>query len=151
VIAFDIEKLEKVRNDIDPLLQLHWEEIAMDRDKIPLDPDWEAYEALERAGGLVILTVRVNEELIGYAFWYVRKHLHYKQTKWAYNDVIFLKKEHRKQGLGGHLIRVCEEVLKEMGVDKIQWHVKATNDWTKVLEKMGYQMEDYVVGKYVGE
>ena len=151
MISYDIEKLASIRKDIEPLLLLHWEEIALDKDKIHLDVDWDSYQRLEDNGNLIIITVRINSELIGYALWFVREHLHYKNTKWAYNDVIFLKKEHRSHGLGGHLIRVCEDLLKEMKVDKIQWHLKVTNNWTPVLEKMGYKLEEYVVGKFVGE
>ena len=151
MISFDIERLEILREELEPLLKIHWEEIALNKDKIPLDVDWESYLSLEKTGSLLTITARQNQELIGYAIWFIRKHLHYKQTSWAYNDVIYLKKEHRLIGTGGQLVRICEQVLTEMGVEKIQWHVKSTMNWTKLLENMGYQTEEYVCGKYVGE
>lgn len=37
---FALESLSKVRREIEPLLEEHWKEIALNKDKIKLNPDW---------------------------------------------------------------------------------------------------------------
>ncbi len=51
-MKYQQEFLATVENDIRPLIQRHWEDIALNKDKIKLNPDWEAYQKLEQAGML---------------------------------------------------------------------------------------------------
>ena len=44
----------------------HWEEVANNKDTIPLDIDWERYRALDDDGSLHVLTARDDGELVGY-------------------------------------------------------------------------------------
>jgi len=44
---FALENLAKVRREIEPLLQEHWEEIALNKDTIKLNPDWREYARLD--------------------------------------------------------------------------------------------------------
>jgi hypothetical protein len=67
------------------------------------------------------------------------------------NDVLFLKKSHRKGSAGVKLIRAAEKVLRDKGVGKIHWHVKVHHDFGLLLERLGYCREEVVWGKYVGE
>ena len=52
------EFLDQVENDILVLIDLHYEEIALNQDKIKLNPDWEVYRALEDQGKLKVFTAR---------------------------------------------------------------------------------------------
>src|SRR5690606_7766508 len=60
-----------------PMLQAHWEEIALNKALMVLKPDIEAYRALEAAGQLVSLGAFLGEEPIGYSINVLRRHLHY--------------------------------------------------------------------------
>jgi hypothetical protein len=42
-----------------------------------------------------------------------------------------------------------EIFMRQLGCKKIQWHVKVTNNWTHILERLGYAKEDIVMGKVV--
>jgi hypothetical protein len=42
-MEFAIENLAKVRREIEPLLEQHWQEIALNKDIIKMNPDWEGY------------------------------------------------------------------------------------------------------------
>lgn len=149
MITYDFEGWDSCKDEVRQLCVAHWEEIALNKDVIPLDPDWERYAAADKAGSMVFVTCRDNGRLIGYSIWFITKHLHYKQTTWAYNDVIFLLKPYRKGRIGLKLINFSEYYMKVLGADKIAWHVKVTNDWTPILRRMGYVMEDIVMGKVV--
>jgi len=47
VIKYQQESLSTCKSDAIPLLEKHWEEIALNKDKIKLNPDWDAYANLE--------------------------------------------------------------------------------------------------------
>lgn len=106
------------------LLALHWEEVALNKDAVPLAVDWTQYRALERAGVLKILAMRQGGELVGYDIFFVQPTLHYATSTWALNDILYLAPEHRKGLAGARLIREAEQRLRELGVQKVLYHSK---------------------------
>ena len=54
-MKYQQEFLATVKDDIRPLIQKHWEDIALNKDKIKLNPDWDAYHDLEQKGMLIDL------------------------------------------------------------------------------------------------
>jgi hypothetical protein len=149
MIEFGAERLSEIREELKELIGLHWEEIAVHKDKIPLDPDWEKYAAYDKQGNIVFITCRDGGKLIGYSVWFINHHMHYKRTLFALNDIVFIKKEYRKGRNGINLIKFSEYMMKALGADKILWHVKVSNDWTNILRRLGYDNEDIVMGKVV--
>jgi hypothetical protein len=148
MITYQVEKIKQIKDELHSLLRLHYEEIALDRDHIPLDPDWERYEALCDRGNLFVATARNEEQqLIGYSIFFVLNHLHYKSTLVASNDVLYLHPDYRKGTTGIKLIKISESELKRMGVTKICWHIKFHKDFRNILYRMGYKDEDAIVGK----
>ena len=87
---FQQEFLTSVVEDAKELLERHWEEIAVNKDKIKLNPHWEAYVDLEDSGQLRIFTARENGKLIGYFVVIVGVNLHYKDHVFAVNDILYL-------------------------------------------------------------
>jgi GNAT superfamily N-acetyltransferase len=152
-------KLVEVRGIIEPLLKLHWSEVANYKDTIPLEPDWECYEALEKkdafwacvveeihtdvlAGHPVTITT-----IIGYSAFFISVHPHYKSLCVAENDVLYLHPEYRKAGIGLKLITESERMLKDLGVQKIQWHTTFKRDFTPLLIRKGYIEEDKILSR----
>jgi GNAT superfamily N-acetyltransferase len=149
MIKFGVEGFDQARLEIEDLLKLHYEEIALNKEHIPLDPDWDRYRNLIETKQAYLLTVRDDDKLIGYSIFFVTKHLHYKSSIFASNDLIFLHPNYRKGMVGVRLIQFCEQYLKEIGVAKILWHVKFNKDFTRILHHMGYVDEDMIVGKII--
>lgn len=147
MISYQIETFDQVKDDIKDLLRLHYNEVALDREYIPLDPDWDKYEAIYHRGGLFIATARDDNKLIGYSVFFVVNHLHYSSTLVASNDVLYLRPEYRQGTAGIKLIKFSESELKKAGVDKAVWHIKYHKDFRKILYRMGYKDEDAIVGK----
>jgi hypothetical protein len=85
--------------------------------------------------------------LIGYSAFFLKPHIHYKDILVASNDVLFLKKEHRVGRFGLKLIKYSEQKMKELGANKITWHIKSSNDFSPILHRMGYIDEDIIVGR----
>jgi len=143
------ETIDQVRGEILPLLDKHWEEIALNKDSIKLNPDWEAYYAIERVGNLGIYTCRKEDtnELVGYFVVIAHQHLHYKDHVFAENDIIYLHPELRNAGVGFKLIEFAENDLKELGVSALHINTKVHQPFDKLLEQMGYNNIERVYGK----
>lgn len=145
-IGYFIESIEDVLDEIKPLLHAHWEEIARYPD-IPLEPDWEQYKKAEAAQQLRIFTVRVTGRLVGYGVYFVTPGLHYKSSRQATQDILFLAKDYRRGGVGRDLIRFADSILAAQGVEVVYHHVKARHNFGPLLEREGYELVDLIFGK----
>lgn len=149
MIKFGVERYHQVSEDIKELIKLHYEEIAVNKDVIPLDPDWDKYKSLCDNGLLMIITARDEGKLIGYSIFFITNHLHYKSTVYANNDLLYLHPDYRRGSLGIKFIKTSEIYLKQKGVAKIMWHIKFNKDFRVLLHRMGYIDEDIIVGKII--
>ena len=138
-MKFALENLAKVRREIEPLLEEHWKEIALNKDKIALNPDWRAYADLDSINALRIYTVRKDEKLMGYFVVIVSRSLHYRDHLFANNDVIFLTKGARKGLTGVKLIKFAIESLSEEGITKLHINTKAHQPFDAILERLGFE------------
>lgn len=148
-ISYQQEFLVSCRQEAQELIQEHWEEIARNKEKIKLDPNWEAYEVLEEAGVFRIFTARADGKLVGYFAVLVMKHLHYKGDTFADNDVLFLKKEYRKGLTGVKLIKFAEACLRNDGVAVLNINTKAHKPFDLILSRLGYEQADRIYSKYL--
>jgi hypothetical protein len=148
-ITYQQEFLNTVEKDIKPLLQDHWEEIALNKSAIKLNPDWEAYHNLEDSGILKTFTARFDGELIGYFVVLIRNHIHYKDHVFAANDVLFLKQEYRKGLTGAKLMKFAEKCLKDDGVSVLVVNTKRHKPFDGLLEWLGYSHVENVYSKYL--
>ena len=146
---FAVETYAQVVDDIRPLLQEHWRELATYHD-IPLDPDFEAYRAMEKAGRLRIYTVRVegNSRLVAYAIYFVSPHHHYQTTKWAVSDIILVVTEHRGLKLGHGLFDFLEDALRAEGVEVMYTMAKLKHpELSMLLEMRGHERNEVIHAK----
>jgi len=138
-MKFALENLAKVRREIEPLLEEHWKEIALNKDKIALNPDWRAYADLDSINALRIYTARKDEKLMGYFVVIVSRSLHYRDHLFANNDVIFLTKGARKGLTGVKLIKFAIESLAKEGITKLHVNTKAHQPFDAILERLGFE------------
>lgn len=142
------EMLFEVASEVQDLLEMHYEELTLNKDKVRLKPMWERYAALERAGAFVIYTARKNGVLVGYSAFFINQHLHYADLTVAANDVLFLHPRHRTGRNGIRLIQFCENELKQKLVSfKMTWHAKMNTDLSSMLNRMGYSTEESMLAK----
>lgn len=146
-MIYSEEKSDTILNRKD-FLEIHYDELALHKDTIPLDPDYERYLLLESKNQLKVYTLRTDDHiLIGYAVFFVSPMIHYKSTLCASNDLLYISKEYRQGMTGVKFIKYCESKLREHGVHKITWHIKESNNFVPILKRMGYITEDIIVGK----
>jgi hypothetical protein len=149
-MQFAIEKYSAAIHEAEALIRRHYEEIAWKRDKIPLDVNHAQYLMVESKGGLRIHTARVDGELVGYAAWFIVNHMHYKTTKIANNDVLYIAPEHRG-GIGGPFISFCEGDLRAQGAQVSTLHIKTVLNWGRLAENLGYEHTDSTWCKWLGD
>ena len=135
-----------------PLLWDHFSEIATYRD-IPLAPDFATYAASVEAGIIRVYTAREQSSsyygqcpLVGYALWFVRPSPHYRGSVQAVSDVVFLDKDCR--GFTGiKFLKYMDTMLAAEGVQVAYHHLKAAHDWSAILKRMGYSVQDLILAK----
>lgn len=143
------EFYDDVAEDMKSLIEAHWDEIALNKDKIKLNPDWDKYKQLEGLGNLKIFTVRNDSDLVGYFICTVGSNLHYKDHTFAVNDVLFLHKDYRKGLTGAKLIKFAEKCLREDGVSVLVINTKVHQPFDKLMEFLGFNLTERVYSKYI--
>ena len=146
-VTFQVEPWPAIAEEIKPLLVKHWEEIALDREAIPLDPDFDLYQMLHEKGILVACTARADGKLVGYYANLVKDHPHYKSTLFAFLDVYFLCKEYRNAQNGLRLFRFMEQEMRARGVRKICSMTKLDHDNSRLFVRLGWRPVETVFTK----
>jgi GNAT superfamily N-acetyltransferase len=132
---------------LNPLLALHREELATNKDIMVLKPDWDKYKAMESLGILFALGLYDSSKLVGYSALVVTNNLHYSDLVQAWGDVIYIRPDYRKGRWGLRLIRKTEELAKEKGAHIIFMHGKPNTVFSQLMPKLGYQVQDVIFGK----
>jgi ribosomal protein S18 acetylase RimI-like enzyme len=135
------------------ILYRHWEELALNKDKIQLSPDKEKSCKLQDIGVLKnIVIYNENEEIVGYSVLLIQPALHYSCDTFAHVDIIYVDKQYRSSSLGARLLLATENIAKENGASVILHHAKPNVPMIiKPLEKLDYKLYEFIYGKYLGE
>lgn len=146
-----ILSVDFLKNSMWPLLERHYKEISAFQD-IPLEPDFEKYVAMERAGTLRCFVARgFNEQnelcLLGYSVYFVNINIHYSSSKQAVQDVLYMEQSKRGLGAGKGLIAYCDEELRKEGVQVVYHHVKTKFNFGPLLESLGYKHIENIYGR----
>tara|TARA_R100000951_G_scaffold27669_1_gene23785 strand:- start:1012 stop:1464 length:453 start_codon:yes stop_codon:yes gene_type:complete len=139
------ESYTNIKDEIKPLLEQHYEEIALDQDVIKLNPDWDAYAKYDSIHALRCYTARNDDgDLIGYFVLMVSTSLHYKDHLFANNDVIFLRKDARKGMTGVKLIKYAVKCLQREGITRININTKTHQPFDVIVERLGFELIERV-------
>lgn len=146
MIEYTVADLATFIEEMKALLPVHYDELCVTKD-FPLMPDYAAYGRLDVAGMLKCIVARVDGELVGYALFIVQPHLHYMTCKTAFEDLYFLRKDHRLGRTGIRLFQFAEAALRADGVNRIIMHTKIHLDNSKLFEYLGYRHTDKLYTK----
>ena len=81
---------------VQALFEQHYEEVALHKEVMQLDPGWNNYYALEKQGVLLVLGAFVDQALVGYSVSFFTEHLHHQQLLVCHNDLLFVEPSHRR-------------------------------------------------------
>lgn len=137
--------------EVKPLLPLHWEELALNKDKVPLSPQYDEYLRRDALGMVLVVTLREAGELVGYFVGFVAPGLHYSTCLTLHLDIFWLKPEHRGKMGGVKLFHAVEAEAKRRGVQRLFVGSKCHLPADFLFERLGYEKVEHVFSKMIGD
>ena len=146
MITLEVESFTECLPELKPILPLHYEELALNKDEVPLSPQYDIYEARESLGELLFVTAREAGELVGYFIG-----LHYSTCLTCTLDIFYIHPEKRGSSFGMELFQFTEKELKRRGVDR--WFVgsKVHLDASWMFERLNFDRVEIYYSKMLGE
>lgn len=151
MITAQIESYSKCIDELKPLYHAHWEELALHKDKVTLEPRYDIYETLNSDGSLLLATLRDDGELVGYFMGIVNYELHYASCKAMVVDIFRLLPCARGKWNAVKLFRVVEEGAKAMGVSRVYYGSKATRDASSLFKYLKCEKAEVIYTKWIGD
>jgi GNAT superfamily N-acetyltransferase len=145
VITYQHESFDHVIDEIKPMLEQHYYEVCAHPQVLKLNPDYTKYKEFDRMGLIRIFTARDQEHkarLIGYFISFIHPHMHYQDTVYAVNDVLYLDPEYRSGSVAYHLTNEALDDLKGCGVDIVTVHMKIKHEFRRLLRHLGFEQTE---------
>lgn len=136
--VFHVERYETALPELRELHKLHWQETEKYRHEIPLNPDYAGFIAQDKAGMLVLFTIRKDGELVGQSTMKVHVSMH-SQTLVASEDSLFLRQDHRGGFMMVRFIRYMDDVLTHLQVREVRVSSKMVNSADKLMIRAGFK------------
>lgn len=155
-LRYQWELFHLLIQELVPLFSKHWQEIAVNKKAIKLDPNFVLYCQYEHAGVLHVLTVRAESKLVGYAFCMVGPHLHYASTTFCQIDMFWLDPVYRIGWNGIRLFKEVEARMRElkcmviMGGEKLHFKNERKKSVGRLFKRLGYRADARYYSKLIG-
>lgn len=133
------------------IIPLHYEELALNRDKVPLAPRWDVYEFQEARGELFFVSLRDAGELSGYFIGFVAPGLHYETCLTCIQDIFYVKPDERGQAAGKILFDFVESELKRRGVQRLITNSKNHFPAAWMFDRRGYEPIETIHSLWIGD
>lgn len=138
-VTFQLETIAATWESAFPLMLAHHREVG----PLPQErfrPDRAFYDNLERAGVLMVFTMRAESKLVGYGTFVVLPlHPFYPQSTWARQDCLYVAPAHRGP-MASEFLRWQDDAIRERYPDvEIIRHVTPKKDYSPLLEALGYR------------
>lgn len=151
MITAHTESFEQNLEYLKPLLPIHYQELALNQDKVPLSPQFDKYIAMEHRGELFFVALREKGSLVGYFIGFVAPALHYSTCLTCQMDIFYVLPEHRGGGAGFQLFKFVEQQLKNRGVQRLYVGSKLHKDASWLFENLGYTPVETYYSTWLGE
>lgn len=151
MITVQVEPFPAFLDEVKPLLPRHWEELALHKDRVPLDPQYETYLERDRAGAVLVMTVREDALLVGYFVGFVTPGLHYQTCLTLTMDIFWVAPEARGAGVGYDLFREVEKEARRRGVQRMFVGSKLHKDASWLFERLGYEEVERYYSQWLGD
>lgn len=151
MLTTQVESFTERLNEFRPLFPLHWEELALNKDKVSLDPQYDIYLAREKRGELLFVTLRELGAPVGYFIGFIAPGLHYRTCLTCTMDIFYVHPDKRNGRAGVKLFRAVEAELKRRGVQR--WFVgsKCHADASVLFEYLDFERVEVYYSKWIGE
>ena len=150
MITAQVERLTERLEEMKPLFPLHWEELALNKDRVPLDPQYDVYLERDARGEVLFVTLREVGELVGYFVGFVVPGLHYRTCLTLTMDIFYVRPDKRGR-CGVKLFREVEREAKRRGVKRMFVGSKCHKDASWLFERLGYEEVERYYSKWMGD
>lgn len=152
MITVQVDSFKDCLEELAKIFPLHWQELALFQDRMPLSPQFDEYVAREQAGRLLLVTVRLNSQIVSYYTLQIAPGFHYGQTLTGTMDMLYVVPEYRNRGLVLPLLRTVERELKKRGVQVWYSGFKTHNPLRlpELLGRFGFVPADNYYAKWIG-
>lgn len=151
MITTHVESFEENLDYLKPLLPIHYQELALNQDKVPLSPQFDKYIAAEQSSELLFIALRKSGQLIGYFIGFVSLGLHYSTCLTCQMDIFYVLPEHRGSGAGFQLFKFVEDQCKKRGVQRLFVGSKMHKDASWLFERLGYTPVETYYSVWLGD
>lgn len=151
MLTASVESLTEELENLKILLPLHWEELALNKDKVPLDPQYEVYLQKDSEGGVLFVTLRNKGELVGYFIGFISPGLHYKTCLTLLMDIFYVHPKYRGQRGGIILFKAVENECKRRKVDRMFVGSKCHKDASRLFEALDFTEVERFYTKWIGK
>lgn len=149
MITIRESSVDEMLANANEMFEEHWQEVALNKHVMVLNPCVVKYQALEQAGKIMILSAWDDDELAGYSVCIIDNHLHYSDLVVCYNDLLFVSKKYRASKLGIRLIRETEQEGARRGAKLMLWHAKQDTALAVIMSRMKYKVQDIIFSKEI--
>ena len=151
MITAQVEPYSKCLPELMECYDLHWEELALNKDKVPLDPQYDLYEARDDAGPLLLVTLRETGRLVGYFIGFIAPGFHYKTCLTLTMDIFWTHPDVRGGFSGVKLFRLVEKEAKRRGVHRMFYGSKMHKDASRLFEFLKMEPVEIYYSKWIGD
>lgn len=151
MITAQVEPWSEFVKDAVELFPAHWEELALNKDKVPLSVQHDTYLAHEAAGQTLVVSLRQKGRLVGYFVGFVMPALHYSTCLTLQMDIFWTHPDIRGRLEGVKLFRAVEAEAKRRGVQRIFYGSKLHKDASRLFEYLKMQPVEVYYTKWIGD
>lgn len=151
MITAQVENLTEHLEELKPLFPLHWDELALNKDKVPLDPQYDVYLKRDAMGEILFVTLREFGKLVGYFVGFITYGLHYRTCLTLTLDIFFVHPDYRQGRAGFKLFKAAEKEAKRRGVQRMLVGSKTHRDASRLFEALGYTEVERYYSAWLGD
>jgi GNAT superfamily N-acetyltransferase len=151
MITCQVEPFLPFLEEVKPLLQQHWDELALHKDRVPLDPQYGVYRSRDADGAILLVTVREAGALVGYFVGFVAPGLHYQTCLTLQMDIFWVHPDHRGSGAGWMLFKTVEAEARRRGVQRMFVGSKLHKDASWLFARLGYEEVERYYSLWLGD
>lgn len=160
MITAHVERLHDTMEELKPHFDPHWQELALNQDKVPLDPQYGIYFERENLGEVLLVVLREAGKVVGYFVGFVAPALHYQTCLTLTMDIFWLHPDYRAidslsqleaHMLAMQLFEAVREEAKRRGVQRVFYGSKLHKDASRVFEELGMVEVERYYSAWLGE
>lgn len=151
MLTAQVEDLSQGLEELKPLLGLHWDKLALYKDKMPLRPQYGVYLERDKLGQVGYVALRDKGKLVGYWVSFINFGLHYGATLTAVQDIWNVLSGYDGGIAPLLLMRAVERQYRRRGVQLSILNDKLHFPCGRLYEAMGYKRVETIWSKWLGE